>query len=107
MQTSCFESNNIEEIVITEHAYLRMRQRNGWSKKTANRMIKRIYVNGLRPEELKGYKKKWIIYRKYNGSQNDEYVLYGDHVYIFNGNVLITSYQLPCREQVMKHYKTR
>lgn len=107
MQTSCFESNNIEEIVITEHAYLRMRQRNGWSKKTANRMIKRIYVNGLRPEELKGYKKIWICYRMHNGCKEDEYVLYGDYVYIFKKHVLKTTYPLPCRGQVMKHYKTK
>lgn len=100
------EVNDMEELIISEHAYKRIRQRNGWNRKTTDRMIKRIYLNGLRIDEIKGYAKKWFSHKQSNRSLEGEYILYGDHVYIFNGNVLITSYQLPCREQVMKHYKT-
>ncbi|MCR4610575.1 MAG: hypothetical protein K5644_01630 [Lachnospiraceae bacterium] len=90
---------------ISEHAYKRMKERNGWNRKTANRMIKRIYINGQRPDEVKGYIKIWIVHKLGQVRENDEYVLYGDYVYIFNNNVLVTSFRQPCREKVLKHYK--
>lgn len=38
----------IEELVITKHAYTRMKERNGWNKKAATRMISHIYSDGIR-----------------------------------------------------------
>ncbi len=106
MQELCVDAVSKEVVFITEHAYKRIRKRNGWSKKTINRMIARIYVNGLRPDDVKGYKKKWIIHKTSRDEKNDEYVLYGDYIYIFNNRVLLTSYSLPCKERVLKRYKT-
>ena len=36
-----------EELVITKHAYTRMKERNGWNKKAATRMVSKIYNDGL------------------------------------------------------------
>lgn len=49
-----------EELVITKHAYTRMKERNGWNKKADTRMVSRIYSDGIRPEQVKGYLKKWV-----------------------------------------------
>lgn len=39
-----------EELVITKHAYTRMKERNGWNKKATVRMVSRIYNKGMRPD---------------------------------------------------------
>lgn len=41
----------------------------------------------------------------HNGCKEDEYVLYGDYVYIFKKHVLKTTYPLPSKEHVLKHLK--
>lgn len=97
--------NGCGKVHISEHAYIRMREKNGWNKKTANRMIDKIYSRGLRLDEVKGYKKKWMCHRMTNALKDDEYVIYGDYVYIFQEQVLKTAFPLPCREQVMRHIK--
>lgn len=33
-----------EKIVITKHAYMRMKERNGWNKKAATRMASRVFT---------------------------------------------------------------
>jgi len=91
--------NNIK---ITEHAYLRMKQRNGWSRKTADRMLNRIYNNGQRIDSIKGYLKMWIKEKIKNDSDDGEYVLYGKQVYIFRSDSLITVLTMPSKRCVME-----
>ena len=105
MQDKDIDITSSENVHISEHAYMRMRERNGWNKKTAKRMINKIYARGLRLDEVKGYKKKWMCHRMINALKDDEYVIYGDYVYIFREHVLKTTFPLPCREQVMRHIK--
>lgn len=104
MQELYSEAAENVSVYISQHAYKRMRQRNGWNRKTADRMIKRIYSDGLRSDEFKGYAKRWFENRT-NKSPQEECVLYGDYIYIFKEHVLMTAYPLPCREQVLRHYK--
>ena len=49
-----------EELVITKHAYTRMKERNGWNKKAATRMVSHIYSDGIRTEQIKVYFKGWV-----------------------------------------------
>ena len=89
-------------IIISKHAYQRIKERNGWNKKTADRMIKKIYVDGLRKEQIKGYKKQWFMHKEDSSDKNKEYVVYGDYVYIFSNNVLITTFPMPCRQKILR-----
>ena len=82
-----------EELVITKHAYTRMKERNGWNKKAA----KRIYSDGVRPEQVKGYLKKWVNTKYEYRNDGDEYVLFGDKLYIFNGMTMLTVFPIPTR----------
>lgn len=93
--------NNIK---ITEHAYLRMKQRNGWSRKTADRMLNRIYNDGQRIDSIKGYLKMWIKEKIKNDPDDGEYVLYGKQVYIFRSDSLITVLTMPSKRCVMECY---
>lgn len=86
-----------EELVITKHAYTRMKERNGWNKKAATRMVSRIYSDGVRPEQVKGYLKKWVNTKYEYMNDGDEYVLFGDKLYIFNGMTMLTVFPIPTR----------
>lgn len=86
-----------EGLVITKHAYTRMKERNGWNRKAAKRMVSHIYSDGIRPEQVKGYLKGWVN-TKYNyRNDGDEYVLFGDKLYIFNGMTMLTVLPIPAK----------
>lgn len=86
-----------EELVITKHAYTRMKERNDWNKKAATRMVSRIYSDGIRPEQVKGYLKGWVNTKYEYRNDGDEYVMFGDKLYIFNGTTMLTVLPTPTR----------
>lgn len=88
---------------ITEHAYCRMKQRNGWNKKTANRMVKRVYDCGQRPNQIKGYLKTWIKSKVVEDSKGNDFILYGQTIYVFREKVLITVLHTPSRKYVEEY----
>lgn len=86
-----------EDIIITKHAYTRMKERNGWNKKTATRMVRRVYSDGTRHDQVKGYLKKWLKTKYEYSNDGDEYILYGEKLYIFNGIKMLTVLPTPTR----------
>lgn len=86
-----------EDIVISKHAYTRMKERNGWSKKTSTRMIQKIYSDGLRPNQVKGYLKGWVNGKADYTREDSELILFGEKLYIFNGNTMLTVLPVPSR----------
>ncbi len=90
--------NTYDYITITEHGYDRLKQRNGWNKKTANRMAQRVYRDGHRINDIKGYVRIWM--KSKDQCEESEYVVYGENLYVFRENCLITSIHVPCRETV-------
>ena len=97
--------NNQSKLQITKHAYMRLKERNGWNKKTSDRMIQKVFADGLRYDNIKGYIRIWL--KEYGYSDNSDYVLYGRYIYIFKDNCLITSFPVPNRETVRNRYFTR
>jgi len=79
-------------VFISRHAFDRMKERNGWNKKTAIRMIKKVYDFGVDPENVKGEYRAWIKHRE---SKYPDSVLkmYGQNLYVFKNNILITVLQ--------------
>ena len=86
------QRNKTEEdcIYISRHAFDRMRERNGWNKKTALRMVKKIYDNGLNPGDVKGEYQSWVRDR---AKKHPEVIMkfYGQMLYIFDNKVLVTT----------------
>lgn len=86
------------QIIISNHGYERLRERNGWNKKTSDRMISRIFNKPCKDCELKNWKKKHgkEYIRKQESGKILEIRFFGDNVYIFdmvdNNAVLVTSY---------------
>ncbi len=91
-----------EKLVITEHAYDRMKERNGWSRKTSNRMLRRIYADGLRPGQIKGYLKKWVNNKSYYETDGGECILFGEKLYIFKNMKMVTVIPVPSRGYLLR-----
>lgn len=90
-------------IKITDHAYCRMKQRNGWSRKTSDRMVARVYDKGRRPEQIKGYLKAWVRSKVDEDTYGNDFVLYGQTVYVFREKALVTVLHIPSREYVAEY----
>lgn len=83
------------KIIITDHAYDRARKRLKWSSSTLNRMINRIYYEGISSKNSKGTLK--IYFEKLNNrnSQCNNIRIFGNSVFFFMNNRLITMLPLP------------
>ncbi len=92
-------------LTISRHAYMRMKERNGWNKKTSNRMLNKIYMNGLRSNQVKGYLKDWIRSKANNTGEYRECILFGEKLYIFNENVMLTVIPIPSRAYLLNEAK--
>ena len=90
-------------IWITDHAYARMKQRNGWNRKTSDRMVSRVYDSGQRPEQIKGYLKAWVKAKVSEDVNGNDFVLYGQSMYVFRENALITVLHIPSRGYVAEY----
>ena len=103
VQTSYIARKKEKEYVyISDHAFERLKQRNGWNKKTALRMIKKVYDDGKTPGEISGYVGKWLDHKKYSyGRKNDHFKVYGDHAYVFNNNTLLTVLAIPTKRSII------
>ena len=78
-----------EQMYITEHAYQRMRERNGWNRKTSTRMIEKIYSNqNLADTTNVGIKR--LIEQDGFPTRGTTVISYGGMLYVFKSNSLIT-----------------
>lgn len=83
------------EIIITEHAYGRAKERLGWNTSALIKMAEKAYLEGIKHGDTKSSLKKyidklWFDYKKANNIR-----IYGENIFFFSGNILITIYQLP------------
>lgn len=82
-------------MIVTKHAKQRMKQRNGLSNKSADRMAAIAYEKGLKHGDLSGNLKKWVDKQYFYNRNANQIRLYGDKAYIFHNKKLITVIQIP------------
>lgn len=82
-------------IEISEHAFKRLSERSGLSKKAAYRIAEKAFTQGITHSETKGNLNKYITSLYFNNTNANNIRLYGDKVYIFVGEVLVTVLQIP------------
>jgi len=107
------EVSKEDHIIITSHAYDRMKERLGLKRKAATRICRKAYQQGLTSNikhcQLRNYiAEKECSHNIASGSMR----IYGDSVFCFNQNnndsniVLVTVYHLPKELQKMHfHFK--
>ena len=89
------------DISISKHAYCRLKERNGWNKKASDRMLQKIYKEGLRPDEVKGYLKGWVNKKRESFENTREFVLFGEKLYVFLNGRMLTVLPIPSRRRLL------
>lgn len=85
-----------QEVIITNHAFQRMSERMGLSKKSAIRVAEKVYNVGITHSETTGNLNKWVTRQYFISNKKANNIrLYGDKAFIFIDKVLITVIQIP------------
>ena len=83
-----------ETFYITKHAFDRLKERNGWNKKTIKRMVEKIYNTGTEVKDVKS--KPWLTsITKKISNRPVFYKIYGQFIYIFDCKTLVTVLHMP------------
>lgn len=82
---------------ITDHAYDRMKERLGWNHKAGERMAQKAFEQGVTHGETRGSLHRYLdgIFLSYRNANCMR--IYGEAIFLFADNVLITVYALPTR----------
>lgn len=82
-------------MVITNHAYERAKERLGWTQKVLDKMSSKALSEGIKHSDTKGRLNKYITATYFSYKSANNIRIYGENVYLFDKDVLITIYQLP------------
>jgi hypothetical protein len=83
------------QITISDHAYDRGKERLGLDKSAFEKIATKAYIAGKPHKDCKGRLKTYVtsLYFQYQTANNIR--IYGENIYLFKNNTLITCYQLP------------
>lgn len=72
-----------------------MRERSGLNNKSLSRIAYKAFEDGLKHSELRGSLKRWADGLYLSHCNANQMRLFGDKMYLFKNNVLITIVQVP------------
>ena len=83
------------DIRITDHAFDRIKERLGLSKKAAQRIALKAYAEGIQHEQTTGALRRYLdkIYISHGKSSGTR--IYGEHLWLFREQTLLTVLYLP------------
>lgn len=84
-----------EDLIITDHAYKRAKERFRWKRSSLDRTAREAFKNGITHKDTKGSLNRFItkLWKEYENCGNIR--IYGEVIYFFKGSLLITLYQIP------------
>lgn len=93
----------LENIFITDHAYERARERLGWKHDVLDKMASKALIEGVKHGDTKGTLHRYItkLWFEYKTANNVR--IYGENIYFFCDNKLITLYRL--EQKLIKHLR--
>ena len=96
-------SNSEQSIIITKHAYEKAKERLRWNTKVLDKMAQKAFNKGIHHKDTKGSLNKFItkVWFRYKSCNNIR--IYGENIYFFSGQTLITLYRL--KTKLIKHIK--
>lgn len=82
-------------VTITGHAYDRAKERINLNRKAIDKIADKAYNEGIKHGDCKGRLRKFIdkLYLEYRSANNIR--IFGEFIFLFSGNTLITLYRLP------------
>ena len=93
-----------DTIYISDHAFMRMKERCGFNKKTAIRMVEKAYEKGTEISNVKDYLSTWAKKQELRLEEGERAILYGDFVYRFCYDTLVTVIHKPQKGKVQNIY---
>ena len=81
--------------ILTKHSISRLQQRCGVSKKNAPKVAKRAFRTGITHAETHGELHKFLDSIYLSQKKGTNMRIYGNAVYVFKGDVLITVIRIP------------
>jgi len=83
------------KIIITDHAFDRAKERLSMSRSGFIRIAEIAYEDGIVQKEVAGSLRRYLNKLYLSHKQAGNIRLYGENVFLFGGNVLITVFQVP------------
>ena len=77
-----------DKIEVSRHAYERLHERCGLSRKAATRMAEKAFYIGMKHSDTKGQINRWITSLYFNNKNANNIRLYGNFAYIFCNKIL-------------------
>ena len=81
--------------LITNHAEERAKERLGWNRAALNRMADKALNEGIAHSQTRGRLNRYLTKLYLNHRKGNNNRVYGEHVFIFHNEVLITVVLLP------------
>ena len=83
------------QVEITKHAFSRAKERLAFKKKTLKRIAEKAFSGGLKHSETNGRLNRYVSSLFLEKREANNVRIYGEVVFLFSQNTLITVYQLP------------
>lgn len=84
-----------DKIEVSRHAYERLHERCGLSRKAATRMSEKAFYTGMKHSDTRGQINRWITSLYFNNKNANNIRLYGNFAYIFCNKILVTVLEIP------------
>lgn len=94
------------DVIITTHAYQRAKERLSFSSGTLDRIAPKAFFGGIRHKDTKGKVNRYITKLWNNNKAINNIRVYGEVIFLFNDNVLVTLYQIPNEfKRIIKNFR--
>lgn len=84
-----------DKIEVSRHAYERLHERCGLSRKAATCMAEKAFYTGMKHSDTRGQINRWITSLYFNNKNANNIRLYGNFAYIFCNKILVTVLEIP------------
>ena len=82
-------------MVITKHAYKRIKSRCGLKKKSVEKLMESLQEKGLPRSKTKGNLRKYLDWLWHSHDESNTIILHNSYIFIFVGDILITVWKVP------------
>lgn len=87
--------------IATKHAYERAKDRFGWKSNVLDKMMLKAFNEGIEHKDTKGRLNRYISKLWFEHKKANNVRIYGENIFFFHDEVLITLYRL--ENSLIKH----
>lgn len=80
---------------LTDHSVEKAKERLNINRKSLQRIADKAFEHGLTHSEVKGSLSRYMDRLWFRGSKAGNMRIFGEHIFLFAGNALITIFEIP------------